>query len=693
MMEAHFGCKEKGYGVILDENSLSHLNDRLFHKEGLTTHIMESSIFSELSFRLLEDTGWYTVNYPAELPAFPSIPNCDIVDRSCDVWINDRVNARDNPYPFCDNARTPSYTCDVALTHLVRCNMNISAIVTTSSESTDYGMSCGRYDEKQETFSCQNVLHSPSQNIFLEKYGDESVCVRHENKWNVYGDIMGKGAGCYTICCRDDSFDISDVNGNAHSCYYNKQTLHISSNDNNIRGMLICPKFQDVCGEASSRCHKRGKCITPNVSNGQVYSNYGMYQLVIGSAISFACFQDYFIRGPSSIVCLGENNFSDNPPKCLKSCRMPVVESGKVEARYNTPLVGDTVTITCNSEYVLYGSRTLACTDHGNWSDDVPKCKIEYQEWSEWGPCSVSCVHKSGHRVRTRGCKKCSNFKWEKEECMGNLLCETDTNKKKDDDENSSMFESQTKLVAIFGSLFSLAAFVIVIIVFLWYFNERKYRKPNDKHSFQESYYTAQVPIQRRTSTRNVMVPKTRSIEECSGYRVSRNNVKQLFNSPPATPKKRKSTDSIDSANSILKAFPRVKYKNRARVFPKRDLSLGEQWPPPSYSESESLKLTIRAARNRVKNNPQLRQLIAGSMAPNTRHSYNSNQVPFQIREEDNNTDHIEDKITAWKRPSNGVKDDGSSTVDDNNHHYDNDSMFSNEIADNTGDSKTNSNV
>ena len=163
-----------------------------------------------------------------------------------------------------------------------------------------------------------------------------------------------------------------------------------------------------------------------------------------------------------------------------------------------------------------------------------------------------------------------------------------------------------------------------------------------------------------------------------SEYSVASGSVKQLFTSPPSTPytteTKLTSQDSEESLFGSGKSFhiPKIRYKNRARVFPKKP-ALNPN--PPSYRESldmpvfspdeestdpveqlspdmAALRASIQAARARVRNHPSVKRLVMPN--PVTGGSYNPNQIPFEISEKEEEN-YLED---SWdfRHRQNGFK-------------------------------------
>ena len=325
------------------------------------------------------------------------------------------------------------------------------------------------------------------------------MCVLHDGAWDINGSGRSKGAGCYSICCRENNFDIIDTNNQAHSCYQPKQTIHVSSPNNNIRGSLQCPDMEAACdGSHSARmaCTTAGKCMTPSIINGQVYSSQGMYQVKIGTTLSYLCYDGYVMKGSSSSVCLGNNRFSEPAPECKLPCREPVIEHGGIVRQSGTQsLIGDTLTVQCDTDFFLDGSNVLTCTldrapsseKYGYWSPSPPVCVKGYLEWSTWGPCSVSCGTRSGERIRTRGCSTCADFEWERELCFANKTCQPGIPAQGPSDQTKE--GTTVILISVFGVFFIFA--VVIIIFIVWFFNKAQQSQAQTQ-MFNESYYFAQ---------------------------------------------------------------------------------------------------------------------------------------------------------------------------------------------------------
>ncbi|XP_063692070.1 uncharacterized protein LOC134824223 [Bolinopsis microptera] len=720
----HFGC-EKGYGVLMEnqDSRKCHVEERLYRGEILTVNVTKSSQFTDLTFSILEDTGWYIAG-KSKQPPFPGKLGCDVLDRSCNLWVSEQNSNHDNIYPFC-GISSQSYTCNTEHTTVSQCQTKEHSVGVVPAKFQYHGLAgngyragpykysdyCMLFSEHEDSYSCTDTPQpSGGRNFFLEKHGPSSVCVIHDGEWDINGSDRSKGAGCYSICCRDTNFDVIDVYNEPHSCYQPKQTIHVSSSNNNIRGSLQCPSWETACGGSGrTKCQSAGKCMTPSLSNGQVYSSQGMYQITIGTTLSYVCFDGFVMRGFPSSVCLGNNLFANPVPDCKLPCEDPFIEFGTVLNSAGTQrLVGDTVTFTCNTDYKLEGSSILTCRISssgseraGTWYPERPTCRKEYLEWSGWGPCSVTCGDNPGERIRTRGCSTCEDFEYEKEVCFVNSTCDDNSGATVPDSPAGA--NNTVILVAVFAVFFVFTIFIIVFIV--WFFDKSQTQQRSQSQLFNESYYWSQQNV-------SGFKRRERSMDLSSEYSAASGSVKQLFTSPPSTPyttdTQLSSKGSEESLFGSGKSFhiPRIHYKNRARVFPKKPVV--HIPTPPSYQESlemptfspdqntgiapdtitnattntitnsgiatdtitneppdlAKLRASIQAARVRVRNHPSVKRLFVPN--PVTGGSYNPNQIPFEISEKEEEN-YLEDswdfrqRQTGFKRhfgfaPSSDLK-------------------------------------
>ena len=68
----HFNCNTLEGAELENQGgkgtALAHLEKRLFENEGMTGIFTHNSVFSRLTLAVMEDTGWYKVNYQMAEP-------------------------------------------------------------------------------------------------------------------------------------------------------------------------------------------------------------------------------------------------------------------------------------------------------------------------------------------------------------------------------------------------------------------------------------------------------------------------------------------------------------------------------------------------------------------------------------------------------------------------------------------------
>jgi leishmanolysin-like peptidase len=92
-------------------------------------------------------------------------------------------------------------------------------------------------------------------NLALEKYGANSVCIDQEGSWtktsgNVATTAVNWGSGCYEVnCSNSDPYLTIFINGHSYACRQEGDTIMVTENAGNSRyvGSLICPQKHSAC--------------------------------------------------------------------------------------------------------------------------------------------------------------------------------------------------------------------------------------------------------------------------------------------------------------------------------------------------------------------------------------------------------------------------------------------------------------
>ncbi|XP_077993930.1 leishmanolysin-like peptidase [Glandiceps talaboti] len=286
----HFGCDElegleiENQGGIGSE--LSHFEKRLLENEAMTGIHSQTRIFSRLSLALMEDTGWYTVNYDyAEPLLWGQGLGCEFAQGSCKHWIDYQKDRNEEVDPYCDILGTVEYRlqCNTDRSSVALCNIHKYSSElpqqyqyfdhldgASLSELGKYGGSvemadfCPYHQELEwesesvatRTSHCNNPANAPEpiHSYSLEHYSDSSICIEQvtpftKQQCNLVATQRQWGSGCYQYSCSSTHGLIVYVSGEQYICYREGQTIDVAKtvDDWLHEGVLACPACQDVC--------------------------------------------------------------------------------------------------------------------------------------------------------------------------------------------------------------------------------------------------------------------------------------------------------------------------------------------------------------------------------------------------------------------------------------------------------------
>jgi leishmanolysin-like peptidase len=263
----------------------------VFENEAMTGTFTQNPVFSKITFALLEDTGWYMPDYSlAQQLEWGRGLGCAFAKGSCGEWINDKQSRPgDTIYPFCERLknRTPlKLKCTVDRFAVAICNLvEYSAALDNSyqyfsslpDETIDaqklksYGgfVDLADFCPYNQEFiwtknkapvrgsQCRVPENNPDldDNLALEKYGANSVCIDQEGSWtktsgNVATTAVNWGSGCYEVnCSNSDPYLTIFINGHSYACRQEGDTIMVTENAGNSRyvGSLICPQKHSAC--------------------------------------------------------------------------------------------------------------------------------------------------------------------------------------------------------------------------------------------------------------------------------------------------------------------------------------------------------------------------------------------------------------------------------------------------------------
>ncbi|KPM09199.1 leishmanolysin-like protein [Sarcoptes scabiei] len=275
-----------------DGTLLTHWEKRLFENEAMTGTHTQNPVYSRITLALMEDTGWYRVNYSlAQSFKWGKNLGCDFAMKSCKEWMDTKRAQKQSIHPYCDRVKKdPLQTeCTNNRDSVALCNLrlydeelkekfqNFDHIDNVGNDTigyyggsvilADYCPYIQEFTWKQNNATvrgskCSFVENNPlpEKNFALEQYGFNSRCINHgEEQWierNCFEIRQWQhwGSGCYQYQCSEDGFLDLLINNHTFRCLYENQEIKIqlSFNDWLHRGSIICPKCEQICSECKN---------------------------------------------------------------------------------------------------------------------------------------------------------------------------------------------------------------------------------------------------------------------------------------------------------------------------------------------------------------------------------------------------------------------------------------------------------
>ena len=304
-VKRHFRCNSLEGAEIENQGRTgtrwTHWEKRVFENEAMTGTYTQNPIFSRITLALMEDTGWYKVNYGmAENLDWGRNLGCMFAKRSCRTWMRIHLKNNKSPSPFCFQTKhTPLHTrcthsydavalCNLEkysqslpkeyqyFNHLPRNDNSKSFITDTKSFGGSVSLAdyCPFYQKFSLTKSArkarETACHMPDNspeyfdNYALENYGPKSKCVEQASQWiaqkgRLTRTMLDWGSGCYKYSCSNGTLRII-VAGTTYECKKKGHVLHINNTLGkwSIIGTLLCPECKDFC---------QGQCFNFNEPN------------------------------------------------------------------------------------------------------------------------------------------------------------------------------------------------------------------------------------------------------------------------------------------------------------------------------------------------------------------------------------------------------------------------------------------
>ncbi|XP_022256248.1 locomotion-related protein Hikaru genki-like, partial [Limulus polyphemus] len=164
------------------------------------------------------------------------------------------------------------------------------------------------------------------------------------------------------------------------------RVMAVEGNKMHSKAHFACMEGYKLSGSKDITCKASGKWSDdpptcqliqcPPLTPDSPHLKLSTHNRTYGERVKFSCPTSYRLVGVSSLQCLKNESWSDDPPACEAiSCVAPLPPpNGRVldSGRY---LAGDSVTYTCHAGFILVGATGAVCNDVGEWSQPPPECR------------------------------------------------------------------------------------------------------------------------------------------------------------------------------------------------------------------------------------------------------------------------------------------------------------------------------
>ncbi|XP_019850942.1 PREDICTED: leishmanolysin-like peptidase [Amphimedon queenslandica] len=288
----HFNC-DTLEGVQLEDQggngtTGAHWEKRLLNNEAMTGVVSQNAAFSNFSYALLEDSGWYKVDYSnASILVWGRGDGCGYTAGSCGGYIDTKKRQNQPMAPFCDflNSRLhpQNLSCNTDRTAVASCNLasyyydlpreyqyfnsgaNFNSVASGlpiyggDVKAADF---CPFYNDltyRAPRGICRKGIPLTDNNEAAETYGPRSRCVDHSGKWQITNGsntyTAQYSAGCYEYQCSNSAVTIM-ILGQSYTCSRAGQVIQVDQTANGVRyrGGIVCPSCVEICYDDFKNC-------------------------------------------------------------------------------------------------------------------------------------------------------------------------------------------------------------------------------------------------------------------------------------------------------------------------------------------------------------------------------------------------------------------------------------------------------
>jgi len=241
----HFGCNEMD-GVTLEDGGDgtthdSHWEKRLFRNEYMTGSSDHTAVISKISLALLEDSGWYRVEYDhAEDLEWGRGMGCSFVNARCSEW-DDRKGY------FCTQPGAKGCTTDrsaMGYCNLIRHRSELPTAVRYFPDphfgGSDSLADFCPYVAAYANGVCSDSRNQPESPVFGEHFGEDSKCFESSLVKDGFWKKPEVQPMCYDFKCLETKEDTKLkvlVANTWYDCPFGGRLENITG----FSGVLVCP--------------------------------------------------------------------------------------------------------------------------------------------------------------------------------------------------------------------------------------------------------------------------------------------------------------------------------------------------------------------------------------------------------------------------------------------------------------------
>ena len=387
-----FGCNSI-IGMELEEQggidtSNSHWGMRIIFNDIMISHVINDAIYSTITLALLEDTGWYQVDYSfGQIPIFARNIGCSYFQNTC------LTNSISNfPGLFCNN--TQSGSCDYFRLNKASCNVAIYTLELSpafhyfsnpNKGGADNFPDFCPYKSANSNGSCRGIFlaQTSTRAYALESISTNSRCFESTLAQNP-NLIIGAYSACYEVLnCTTTGANIL-IGSHIIFCPFTGGTKTLAG----FSGSLSCPNSSILCSDVPCKnlCSGLGICITGQCNCFAGYT---------GDDCSIQC----------SNFCLNCTNIT-----CLKCTDPNMIISGsscKCSQNYTLNSSGICIYNNCSSLCInCSGNNCFNCSGNASLINNVCVCNTgyKYNGNDSCVPCNILCKV-----CNTNNCSVCIN--------------------------------------------------------------------------------------------------------------------------------------------------------------------------------------------------------------------------------------------------------------------------------------------